>query len=265
MSQFIGPMISGRPSTLPEIPNSRCGFRSHHGSISITPKFHPFQRLPPELRLEIWGYNLPEQVIQLTQSMEYHDFSTVISVISYCQITSAWFPVGKVCSQHKVSSLYSVNTESRAVVKMYERARIPIFASLNANAVPIYLDPLRDSFRLWVSDWAWAEKLPPEAQEELKLVQKLIVLPRDFTLLGLQRRLERFNGLRKLIVREDAWFVMDAKAGFEEVFRKWWFDHMASKRRESAKGGGETSKAASVDVIVAKVDYVSSFEGLRLH
>jgi hypothetical protein len=190
------------------------------------------------VRLAIWGYNLPEQVIQLTQSTEYHDFSTVISVISCCQITFPW-SLGKVCSQHKVSSLYSVNTESREVPQMYEGARIPIFASLNANAVLIYINPFRDSFRLWVSDWAWAENLPAEAQEELKLVQNLIMLLRDFTLLGLQRRLERFNGPRMLIVREDAWFVMDAKAGFEEVFRKWWSDHMASKEGRVQRLGAQ--------------------------
>jgi hypothetical protein len=82
------------------------------------------------------------------------------------------------------------------------------------------MNPYRDTLRLSSVTWSFAEKLPAEAQEELKLIQNLAVLERDFPMLGLQHRLELFEGLKKLIVRKDAWFVKDANFEFEKVFSK---------------------------------------------
>jgi hypothetical protein len=78
----------------------------------------------------------------------------------------------------------------------------------------------------------------------------LAVLERDFSMLGLQHRLELFEGLKKLIVRKDAWFVKDANFEFEKVFSKWWSGHVASKIKESTR---KEAKITSLDVIVADV------------
>jgi hypothetical protein len=135
---------------------------------------------------------------------------------------------------------------------------IPIFASLNPEAWPIYINPFRDILRLEVVQWTWAEKLPVEAQKELKLVQNLAVVPRDFSFLGLQHRLERFEGLKKLIFRKDGWFVKDAKFEFEKVFSKWWSGHIPSKNKESTRKGGKGSKITSLNVIITNVNQNSS-------